>query len=142
MSSRPIQMALAVSAFALVPLALWAGPAGRNAAPNQGAALAPSNSALDVPIEDIAASFGGGAVLDRDFPGLRAHGMYRLFKTMSLNRIAAMSHGEITPAMLAQAQTDLSALPIKIVARSVHQTGIEDLDFASPDAPGSLSAAK
>ena len=139
MSSRSIRIVLAMSAFALMPLALWAGPAARIALPKQVASLAPSNSALDVPIEDIAASFGGGAILDRDFPGLRTHSMYRTFKSMSLRRIAAMSHGEITAAMLAQAQTDLSALPIKIVARSVHQPDIEDLDFAPPSAPGPLS---
>lgn len=68
-------------------------------------------SPLDQPIEQIAASQDGCAVLDKDFPGLRAHPMYMSFKRMSLNQIAAMSKGQITPAMMTQAQTDLSSLP-------------------------------
>lgn len=141
MSLRSMRIALAVTALALMPLALWAQPA--EVAPSkQVASLAPSNSTLDVPIEEIAASFGGGAILDKDFPGLRTHTMYRVFKTMSLRRIAAMSHGRITPDMLVQAETDLSALPIKVVARRVPQTDIEDLDFASPAGSGPATAAK
>ena len=65
---------------------------------------------LDMPIEQIAAAPKGSAVLDRDFPGLRTHPMYAYFKSMSLNQIAAMSHGQITPAMMTKAQADLSAL--------------------------------
>jgi hypothetical protein len=67
-------------------------------------------SPLDQPIEQIAAMQGGCAVLDKDFPGLRAHPMYMSFKRMSLNQIAAMSKGQITAAMMSQAETDLSAL--------------------------------
>src|SRR6202000_2597674 len=67
--------------------------------------------ALDMPIEKIAQSSQGCAVLDKDFPGMRDHPMYGSFKHMTLNQIAAMSHGQITPEMMAQAKTDLSALP-------------------------------
>jgi len=141
-SSRSIRIALAMSALALMPLALWAQPAAEVAAPKQVASLAPSHSTLDVPIEEIAASLGGCAILDKDFPGLRTHTMYRMFKTMSLNQIAAMSRGQITADMLAQARTDLSALPIKVVAHSVHQTDGNDLDFASSGGPGTLNAPK
>jgi len=70
----------------------------------------PMQSPLDLPIETIAAHDGGCAVLDKDFPGLRAHPMYMSFKRMSLNQIAAMSKGQITPEMLTQAQNDLAAL--------------------------------
>ena len=69
-----------------------------------------SNSALDQPIRKIADTTDGCTVLDRDFPGLRAHPMYQFFKSMTLNQIAAMSHGRITQEMLRQAQTDLAAL--------------------------------
>ena len=72
---------------------------------------APSSPALDMPIEKIAQMPDGCAVLDKDFPGLREHPMYGSFKHMSLNQIAAMSHGKITPEMLSQASTDLSAPP-------------------------------
>lgn len=71
----------------------------------------PSSPALDMPIEKIAQSPDGCAVLDKDFPGLREHPMYGSFKRMTLNQIAAMSHGKITPEMMSQASTDLSALP-------------------------------
>jgi len=84
------------------------------------AALAETGTAprspLDMPIERIAATSDGCAVLDKDFPGLRAHPMYGSFKRMSLNQIAAMSKGQITPQMMTQAQADLSALPTQELA--------------------------
>lgn len=67
-------------------------------------------SVLDLPIEKIAGMSGGCAILDKDFPGLRAHPMFPFFKAMTLNQIAAMSKGQITPDMLAQARTDLAAI--------------------------------
>jgi hypothetical protein len=80
-----------------------------------GATQPTSSSPLDKPIETIADSTGGCAVLDKDFPGLRAHPMYAFFKSMTLNQIAAMSKGQITPDMLAQANTDLAALtPVNV----------------------------
>jgi hypothetical protein len=139
MSSRSMRMALLMTAFALMPVALWAQTATDVAAPKQVAALESSNSTLNVPIEDIAATLAGCAILDKDFPGLRAHTMYHFFKTMSLNQIAAMSHGQITADMLVQAQADLSALPIKAIARSVYQTDGENLDFAPTAGHGSRS---
>jgi hypothetical protein len=83
---------------------------------------APADSALDEPIERIAGTADGCAVLDKDFPGLRDHPMYGFFKRMSLHQIAAMSRGKITSDMLTQAQTDLSALPSATtpIAVSVH----------------------
>jgi hypothetical protein len=137
MPSRSMRIPLLMAALALMPVALWAQTATDVTAPKQVAALESSNSTLNVPIEDIAATLTGCAILDKDFPGLRAHAMYHFFKTMSLNQIAAMSHGQITADMLVQAQADLSALPIKAVARSVHQTDGENLDFAPTAGYGS-----
>jgi hypothetical protein len=79
-------------------------------------------SKLDEPIEQIAGTADGCAILDKDFPGLRAHPMYGFFKNMSLHQIAAMSRGRITTDMLTQAQTDLTApssgtTPISVIAR-------------------------
>jgi hypothetical protein len=74
-----------------------------------------SDSTLDEPITTIAGTADGCAVLDRDFPGLRAHPMYQFFKTMTLNQIAALSHGQITQEMLRQAQADLDAQNKKAV---------------------------
>ncbi len=67
-------------------------------------------AALDEPIRQIADTPAGCAMLDKDFPGLRQHAMYDFFKSMSLNQIAALSKGQITEEMLAQAQTDILAL--------------------------------
>jgi hypothetical protein len=114
---------MALCALALVP----AGAQPAAEAPKQVAALEPSNSSLDVPIEDIAASVRGCAILDKDFPRLRKHPMYGFFKAMSLNQIAAMSRGEITPGMLTQARTDLSVLAFKPVVRTDDQTDFENL---------------
>ena len=140
MSCGSMRMALLMSAIALMPAALRAQPATEVAALKQDAAPEPSNSTLDVPIGDIAASSSGRAILDKDLPGLCTHAMYGFFKVMSLNQVAAMSHGEITPVMLAQARTDLSALPFKPVA-SVHQTDVEDLDFVPSGSQASLNAS-
>lgn len=93
--------------FAAV-LVVAAGPA--IAQTESSLAAPPTQETLDTPIETIAALPNGCAMLDKDFPGLREHPMFSSFKHMSLNQIAAMSKGQITPAMLAQAQTDLSAL--------------------------------
>ncbi len=107
-----------ISALFLIPCSLRAQtdnlalPADdlSSAAPQQ-ASVQP-NSVLDLPIEKIADMSGGCAVLDRDFPGLRAHPMYPFFKAMTLNQIAAMSKGQITPDMLAQARSDLAAIAL------------------------------
>jgi hypothetical protein len=133
-------MALLMCAFALMPAALRAQPVTQVAALKLVAAPEPPNSTLDAPIMDIAASLSGRAILDKDFPGLRAHAMYGFFKAMTLNQIAAMSHGEITAVMLVQARTDLSALPARPVA-SVCQTDVEDLDLAPSGGQASLGAS-
>ncbi len=93
-------------------------------------------SSLDEPIEQIADTTNGCAVLDKDFPGLRAHPMYGFFKRMSLNQIAAMSKGRITPDMLTQAQTDLSALPAAtpVVATPVVATPVVATPIAATPA--------
>ncbi len=141
MSSGSMRMALLMCALALMPAALRAQPAADVAAPKQDAAPEPSISALDVPIAEIAASSGGCAILDKDFPGLRTHAMYDFAKTMTLHEIAALSHGRITPAMLARAQTDLSAFHFKPVAQNVQQTDDSDLDLMPSGSQASLSSS-
>jgi hypothetical protein len=105
-----------IAAFVLVPCSLQAQTADLAPPMDDLASAAPQQnpvqpaSVLDFPIEKIADMSGGCAILDRDFPGLRAHPMYPFFKAMTLNQIAAMSKGQITPDMLAQARTDLTAI--------------------------------
>ncbi len=115
MLSRYVGTALAISVLALVP--------ARAQTVVGSADTAQPASALDIPIEKIADTTDGCAILDKDFPGLRTHPMYSFFKPMTLNQIAAMSGGKITPDMLAQAQTDLAAAPLAPVAVSVSAAG-------------------
>ena len=123
------RMAFVLCGAALVVVTSHAGPANGVAAPKSHAAPSPSQqakSALDVPIEAIAASVSGCAILDKDFPGLRNHAMYGFFKSMSLHQIAAMSKGRMTPEMMAQAETDLAKL--KFAPASARPSGIDDLE--------------
>jgi hypothetical protein len=150
-------MALVMSAFALVLAACQAPPAADLAAPKQATAPtqtvqpkqsaklepspapAASNSMLDVPVEKIAAIPRGRALLDKDFPGLCTHPMFSSFEGMSLNQLAAMSSGKMTPVMLAKAQKDLSKLR---GLRTVPQTTTADATPAPSDNQASLSPKK
>jgi len=85
-------------------------PASAPVAESSGSPSAVSTSTLDRPVEEIAATPSGCAVLDKDFPGMRQHPMYAYFKTMTLNQLAALSKGQITREMMARAQVDLAAL--------------------------------
>lgn len=66
---------------------------------------------LETPVEVIAADPQGRAVLDKDTPGLLANPNYELFKAMNLKTLASLSSGKLSGQTLAQAQTDLAALP-------------------------------
>jgi len=140
MSFGSMRMALLMCALALMPAALRAQPADEVASLNQTATPQPSPSNLDVPIGEIAAASGGCAILDKDFPGLRTNAMYSFAKSMTLHDIAAMSHGKITPAMLAQAQADLSTLHFQPVA-TVQQADDSDLDRLPTGGQASLTAS-
>jgi hypothetical protein len=72
----------------------------------KGAALG-----LNSKIEDIVANPAGKAVLDKDIPGLTIDPSYYIFKRMSLNQIAPLSHGELTHEMLKSVSEDLAAIP-------------------------------
>lgn len=124
--SSPVYAAVAVSVVFLIPVSAQAQSLASippppvaatssdplaldGVAPQTAEVTAPSK--LDEPIAQIAGTAHGCAILDKDFPGLRAHPMYGFFKNMSLHQIAAMSRGRITTDMLSQAQTDLTAAP-------------------------------
>jgi hypothetical protein len=157
MSPGSMRMALLMSAFALVPAACQAPPAAdvtapmlaatptqatapkQAAMPKQSAAPAAANSMLDLPVEKIAATPSGRAILDKDFPGLCTHPMYSSFESMSLNQLAAMSSGKMTPVMLAKAQKDLSKLR---GLRTDPQTTTADATPAPSDNQASLSPKK
>lgn len=138
------RMAVVLCGIALVSVTAHAGPVTGMAAPKprMEAPSQQAKSALDVPIEAIAASVSGCAVLDKDFPGMRKHAMYGFFKSMSLRQIASLSKGQMTPEMLAQARADLSTLPIAAVAPPPQLPDIDDMDAAATPADGNASQPK
>jgi hypothetical protein len=73
-------------------------------------ATAAAKFTLDTPIEQIVADPKAKAVLDADLPGVSTHQAYDMFKSMSLNQVAPMSQGKITPEALAKVQADLAKL--------------------------------
>jgi len=125
MFRRSLSIGTAFVAFAL------STASGQELPPLSGSQMlpqpTPSSSPLDEPIRQIADT-AGRAVLDKDFPGLRQHSMYPFFKSMSLNQIAAMSKGQITPAMLAQFQTDLATIDATSTASAVPASATTAVD--------------
>lgn len=157
MSPGSMRSALVMSTFALALAACQSPPAAdvtaprlataptqttapkQAATPKQSAAPTATNSMLDLPVEKIAAIPRGRAILDKDFPGLCTHPMYSSFESMSLNQLAAMSSGKMTPIMLAKAQKDLSKLR---GLRTDPQTNTADATPAPSDNQASLSPKK
>jgi len=62
---------------------------------------------LDTPVDRIAATPNGKAILERDVPGLMASKEYPLFDDMSLSQIALMSGGRLSKDKLNLVQSDL-----------------------------------
>ncbi|MGY4397768.1 hypothetical protein ACVWZA_002965 [Sphingomonas sp. UYAg733] len=109
MKSVVIGAALALAVA--VPAAAQTAPV--EAAPAAPAAVAPAAAGkftLDTPIETIVADAAGKAVIEADLPGTTTHPMYDSFKGMSLNQVAPMSNGVITPEILTKVATDLAAI--------------------------------
>lgn len=90
---------------AAVPISI-ATPAVAQAAPAQAA----PTFTLDTPIETLAANPAAKAVLDRDLPGITTHAMWDMIKGMSLNELAPMSNGKITPERLKIVAAELAQL--------------------------------
>ena len=95
--------------MSLVALLLAAAAATAQPAPAP-AASATAPLSVDAPIETIAATPAGKAVLQSDVPGLLDHPAYDSFKSMSLKDVQPMSEGKITDAMLAKAAADLAKI--------------------------------
>ncbi|MFA6122862.1 MAG: hypothetical protein WCS75_08120 [Sphingomonas sp.] len=113
---KSVVLAAAV-AFIATPLAAQTAPAP--AAASAPAVAAPATTAtatgaakfdLDTPIEAIAASTAGKAVLDTDLQNITAHPLYDQFKGMTLNQLAPLSQGALTDAALTKVKTDLAAI--------------------------------
>lgn len=68
---------------------------------------------LDTPLEKIAASEQGKAILDKHLPGLTTHAMWDAIKPMSLNEVAPIAGGAIPEDRMKLVAADLAALPKK-----------------------------
>ncbi|NYD89556.1 hypothetical protein [Sphingomonas melonis] len=65
---------------------------------------------LDTPIADLIADPRAKAILDRDVPGMSDDPNLPKFQTLSLRKLAPLSGGQMTPALLAKIGTDLAAI--------------------------------
>src|SRR5207237_430746 len=65
---------------------------------------------LDTPIEALIANRRSKAVLDRDMPGLSSDKNLDKFKALTLNRLAPLSGGRLSPALLEKVGRDLAAI--------------------------------
>lgn len=73
------------------------------APPPPAAAPSPASAvrfSLDTPIVELLGNYQGKKVLDRDMPGLSTDKNLAQFKALSLNRLAPLSGGRLSPALL------------------------------------------
>ncbi len=74
---------------------------------------------VNTPIGVIASSPQGRAVLERRLPGLCERPEYMMFKSMSLAKLALLSHGRISTGKLDQLQADL--IRVDLIDEPVHR---------------------
>lgn len=96
--------------IAAMILVLAGAPALAGQAEPPKAAVAAKLSA-DSPLETVAASPAGKAVLDKEMPTLLSHPMYDAFKSMSLRQVQPMSGGAISAELVDKVDAELKALP-------------------------------
>jgi hypothetical protein len=78
-------------------------------APTPAAAPATRYS-LDTPIAELLANFRSKAVLDRDMPGLSTDKNLDKFEGKSLNQLAPLSGGRLSPELLEKVGKHLAAI--------------------------------
>jgi hypothetical protein len=103
------QAAQAADKFALdLPADNAPAPAER---PADGVPDAPAGGfSLDTPIAELIADPRARAILDRDVPGMSDDPNLSKFQTLSLRKLAPLSGGQMTPALLAKIGADLAAI--------------------------------
>ncbi len=92
-------------------------------APLDGPAAAePAGATLTVetPIQSIASSPQGRAVLEKNLPGMLERPEYMMFRSMSLSKLASMSHGRISRAKLDRIQLQLASVRVASTAPRPH----------------------
>jgi hypothetical protein len=65
---------------------------------------------LDTPIAALLADYRSKAVLDKNMPGLSTDKNLDKFKPLSLNKLAPLSGGRLTPELLAKVGKDLAKI--------------------------------
>lgn len=65
---------------------------------------------LDTPIAQLLADYRSKAVLDKDMPGLSTDRNLDKFKPLSLNKLAPLSGGRLTPELLQKVGRHLSEI--------------------------------
>ncbi|WP_380876111.1 hypothetical protein ACFB49_07350 [Sphingomonas sp. DBB INV C78] len=100
-----------IAMLAILPVMMQAGPALAADAP--AAAAIAGGYSTKTPIETLVADPAAKAVIDQELPGLTAHEMFAMFKSMSLEDMAPMSGGQITPEKLVAVNAALSKLKAK-----------------------------
>ena len=106
------QAAQAADRFALdLPAGDAAAPAPAPAPSEAVATPAPLGGySLDTPIAQLIADPRSKAILDRDVPGMSDDPNLPKFQTLSLRKLAPLSGGQMTPALLKKLGTDLAAI--------------------------------
>jgi hypothetical protein len=79
-------------------------------APAAAAEARPGGFSLDTPIADLIAEPRAKAILDRDVPGMSDDPNLPKFQALSLRKLAPLSGGQMTPALLAKVGADLAAI--------------------------------
>ena len=73
-------------------------------------AVAAGGYSIDTPIADLIAEPRAKAILDRDVPGMSDDPNLPKFQSLSLRKLAPLSGGQMTPALLAKVAADLAAI--------------------------------
>lgn len=76
----------------------------------EAAPTATGGFTLDTPIGALLADYRSKAVLDKDMPGLSTDKNLDKFKPLSLNKLAPLSGGRLTPELLAKVGKHLAKI--------------------------------
>jgi hypothetical protein len=79
-------------------------------APAEPAPAAAEGFSLDTPIGALLADYRSKAVLDKNMPGLSTDKNLDKFKPLSLNKLAPLSGGRLTPELLEKVGKDLAKI--------------------------------
>jgi hypothetical protein len=109
-AQEPSNAAAAADKFALDLPAADAVAAPAEGAPVAEPAIAAGGYSLDTSIADLIADPRAKAILDRDVPGLSEDENLPKFKALSLRKLAPLSGGQMTAALLEKVGADLAAI--------------------------------